>query len=118
MSCWRAASHSCRDTIAGLLVVILFLLCFLTEAEPIRSERFSEPADAHRQNSSGGSGSGHHHCGACDACWAHGFSLLPHAAEPDSIAAVIAAICLSEAFGDDWNCRPKSTANESGKMSS
>src|SRR3989441_1120199 len=42
----------------------------------------------------------------------------PHAAEADTIAAVIAAICRSEAFGEDPNCRPKSTANGSGKMSS
>src|SRR5712691_5929355 len=45
-------------------------------------------------------------------------SLPAHAAEPDSIAAVIAAICRSASFGEDPNCRPKSTANGSGKMSS
>src|SRR5215475_8206211 len=65
-SCWRAASHSCCDTIGGdfiarcpfpcslslsLLVAILFLLCFLKQTETIRSEKFSELADAHRQNS-------------------------------------------------------------------
>src|SRR6266446_5969971 len=64
-SCWRAASHSCCDTIGGvfiarcpfpcslslsLLVAILFLLCFLKQTETIRSENFSELADAHRQN--------------------------------------------------------------------
>src|SRR5438132_1330125 len=89
-SCWRAASHSCCDTIGGvfiarcpfpgslslsLLVAILFLLCFLKQTETIRSEKFSELADAHRQNSSRGSGSGDHYCCACDACWAH-MSLL------------------------------------------
>jgi hypothetical protein len=41
----------------------------------IRSEKFSELADAHRQNSSCGSGSGDHYCCACDAYWAH-MSLL------------------------------------------
>src|SRR6266851_4031892 len=67
---WRAASHSCCDTIGGvliarcpfpcslslsLLVAISFLLCFLKQTETIRSEKFSELADAHRQNSSRGS---------------------------------------------------------------
>src|SRR5881227_1008777 len=75
-SCWRAASHSCCDTIGGvfiarcpfgslslsLLVAILFLLCFLKQTETIRSEKSSELADAHRQNSSRGSGSGDHYC--------------------------------------------------------
>src|SRR5215469_13361355 len=90
-SCWRAASHSCGDTSGGvfvgrcpfptslllsLLVAILFLLCPQSEkitkrAETIRSKEFSELADAHRQNSSRGSGSGHHCCCACDAYWAH-----------------------------------------------
>src|ERR1700720_827348 len=84
--CWRAASHSCCDTIGGvfiarcpfgfslflsLLVAISFLLCFLKQTETSRSENFSELADAHRQNSSGGSNSGDHHCCAFDACWAH-----------------------------------------------
>src|SRR5229473_1725118 len=60
-SCCRAASHSCCDTIGGvfiascpfpcslsrsLLVAILFLLCFLKQTETIRSEHFSELADA------------------------------------------------------------------------
>src|ERR1700675_40318 len=87
---WCAASHSCCDTIGGvfiarcafpcslplsLLVAILFLLCFLKQTETIRSENFSELADAHRQNSSCGSGSGAHYCRARDACWAH-MSLL------------------------------------------
>jgi hypothetical protein len=58
-----------------LLVAILFLLCFLKQTETIRSKKFSELADAHRQNSSCGSGSGDHYCCACDACWAH-MSLL------------------------------------------
>jgi len=35
-----------------------------------------------------------------------GCLLLVYAAEPDSIAAVIAAICRSEAFGEDPNRRP------------
>ena len=89
-SCWRAASHSCCDTIGGvfiarysfpcslshsLFVAILFLLCFLKQTETFDFEKFSELADAHRQNSSRGSGSGDHYCGACDACWAH-MSLL------------------------------------------
>jgi hypothetical protein len=34
-----------------LLVAILFLLCFLKQTETIGSEKFSELADAHRQNS-------------------------------------------------------------------
>src|SRR5262249_28366407 len=42
-------------------------------------------------------------------------SHLVHAAEPDRIATTIAAICCSEAFGEDANCRPKSIANASGK---
>src|SRR5207245_10706180 len=85
-SCWRAASHSCCDTIGGvfiarcpfpgslslyLLVAILFLLCFLKQTETIRSENFSELADAHRQNYSRGSVSGDHYCCACDACLPH-----------------------------------------------
>src|ERR1035438_8932809 len=85
-SCWRAASHSCCDTIGGvfiaicslpcsmslsLLVAILFLLCSLKQTETIRSDKFSEFADAHRQNSPLGSGSGDHCCCACDAYWAH-----------------------------------------------
>src|SRR5216683_2169951 len=89
-SCWRAASHSCCDTVGGvfiarcpfpcslslsLLVAILFLLCFLKQTETIRPDQFSELADAHRQDSSRGSGSGDHYCCACDACWAH-MSLL------------------------------------------
>src|SRR5262249_14269796 len=43
----------------------------LKQTEIIRSEKLSELADAHRQNSSRGSCSGDHHCCACDACWAH-----------------------------------------------
>src|SRR5260370_39628125 len=89
-SCWRAVSHSCGDTIGGvliarcpfpcslslfLLVAILFLLYFLNQTEMIRSEKFSEFADAQRQNSSRGSGSGDHYCCACDARRAH-ISLL------------------------------------------
>src|SRR6266851_5910020 len=89
-SCWRAASHSCADTIGGvfiarcpfrcsmspsLLVAILFLLDFLKQTETIRSKKFSEFADAHSQNSSRGSRSGGYHCCACDAYWAH-MSLL------------------------------------------
>src|ERR1700726_1828956 len=89
-SCWRAASHSCGDTIGGvfiarcpfrcsmslsLLVAILFLLDFLKQTETIRPEKFSEFADTHHQNSSRGSRSGGHHCCACDAGWAH-ISLL------------------------------------------
>src|SRR5262249_12785093 len=70
-SCWRAASHSCDDTIGSvffgrfpfrsvpcsLLVAILFLLSFLNRPT-IRSEKFSDLADAHRQDSSRGCGSG------------------------------------------------------------
>src|SRR5215472_3955736 len=85
-NCCRAASHSCCDTIGGvflavstfgfslslsLLVPISFLLCFLQLTETTRSEKFSAFADAHRQNSSCGSGRGDHHCCACDACRAH-----------------------------------------------
>src|SRR5450755_3630829 len=85
-SCWRAASHSCGDTIGGvfiascpfrcsvsfsLLVAILFLLDFLKQIETIRPEKSPEFADARRQNSSRGSRSGDHHCCACDARWAH-----------------------------------------------
>src|SRR4030088_1333336 len=85
-SCCRAASHSSSDTTGGvfiaictfccslslsLLVAISFLLCFLKQTETTRSENFSELANAHRQNSSRGSGSGDHYCCACDACWAH-----------------------------------------------
>src|SRR5207302_195179 len=79
--CWRAASHSCCDTIGGvfiarcpfgfslflsLLVAISFLLCFLKQTETSRSENFSELADAQCQNSSRGSGSGDDHCCTCD----------------------------------------------------
>src|SRR5580658_8513945 len=89
-SCWRAASHSCCDTIGGvfiarcpfpcslslsLLVAILFLLCFLKQTDTIHSEKFAELADTDCQNSSRGSGSGDHYCCVCDACWAH-MSLL------------------------------------------
>jgi hypothetical protein len=55
----------------SLLVAILFLLDFLKQTATIRPEKFSEFADAHRQNSSRGSRSGGHQCCACDACWAH-----------------------------------------------
>jgi hypothetical protein len=58
-----------------LLVAILFLLDFLKQTETIRFEKLFEFADAHCQNSSRGSRSGGHHCGACDAYWAH-ISLL------------------------------------------
>src|SRR5580693_5802569 len=74
-SCWRAASHSCADTIGGvfiascpsrlslsLLVAILSLLDFLNQTDTIRPEKFSEFGDAHRQYSSRGSRSGGHHC--------------------------------------------------------
>src|SRR6202162_3813509 len=89
-SCWRAASHSCCDTIGGVLMVIfpfpcslsvslllaiLFLLSFMKQTETIRSEKSPKLADAHRQNSSGGSGSGDDFCCACDTCRAH-ISLL------------------------------------------
>jgi hypothetical protein len=57
-------------TSLSLLVAILFLLDFLKQAKTIRFEKFSEFADAHRQNSSRGSRSAHHYC-ACDACRAH-----------------------------------------------
>src|SRR6266567_3942935 len=106
-SCWRAASHSCCDTIGGvfiarcplpgslslcLLVAILFLLSFLKQTEMIHSEKFSELADAHRQNSSRGSGSGDHYCCACDACWAH-MSLLrtSNSSAPECITPVVIA---------------------------
>src|ERR1700675_5027786 len=89
-SCWCAASHFSCDTIGGvfiarcpfpcslslsLLLAILFLLCFHKQTETIRSETFSELADAHRQNAPRGSGPGDHYCCACDANWAH-MSLL------------------------------------------
>src|SRR5262245_56488567 len=89
-SCWHAVSHSCSDTIGGvfiatcpfgcslslsLLVAISFLLCFRKQTETTRSEKYSELADAHRQNSSRESSSGDHYCRACDAYWAH-MSLL------------------------------------------
>src|SRR5262249_29067270 len=82
----RAAFHSFGDTTGGafilrcpcsfflffsLLVAILFLLRFLNQTETTRSEKFSEFADAHRQDSSRGSGSGDHYRCGCDACWAH-----------------------------------------------
>jgi hypothetical protein len=53
------------------ILFLLFLLCSLKQDETIRSDECSEPADAHGQNSSGGSGSGDHYRCACDACWAH-----------------------------------------------
>jgi hypothetical protein len=40
----------------SLVVAILFLLDFLKQTETIRPEKFSEFADARRQNSSRGSG--------------------------------------------------------------
>jgi hypothetical protein len=43
----------------------------MKQTETIRSEKVFEFADAHRQNSSRGSGSGDHHCRACDTYWAH-----------------------------------------------
>jgi hypothetical protein len=55
----------------SMLVAILFLLDFLKQTETIRPEKFSEFADAHRQNFSGGSCAGSHHCCACNAYWAH-----------------------------------------------
>src|SRR5215471_2194925 len=77
-SCCRAASHSCCDTIGGvfirsLVVAISFLLSSLKQTA--KSENFSEFADAHRQKSSRGYGSGDHHCRAFDACWAHMYLL-------------------------------------------
>src|SRR5262249_10864634 len=96
-SCWRAASHSCADTIAGVfnaicpfgccfslasLVAILFLLCSLKQTETARSEKFSQLGDAHRQNSSRESGSGDHHGCVCDADWAH-ISLPVSVATPE-----------------------------------
>src|SRR5262249_32388063 len=53
----------------------VIVLCFLKQMETTHSEEFSELADAHRQNSCDGSGSGDHHCCACDACWTHMFVL-------------------------------------------
>ena len=50
------------------LLPFSFLLCFL---KTIRSEKFSELADEHRQNSSRGCSAGDHYCCACDACWTH-----------------------------------------------
>src|ERR1700728_1130065 len=70
-TCWRAASHSCCDTIGGVFIAILLLLSFLNQTETIRSEKSSEPAEAHRENSSRGSGSGDHYCCVCDAYRAH-----------------------------------------------
>src|SRR5271155_3812925 len=85
-SCWRGGSHSCGETICGviiarcslpfslalcLLVAILFLLNFLMLAEIIRAEKFSELGDAHRQNSSRRSCAGGHRCCTCDTCWTH-----------------------------------------------
>jgi hypothetical protein len=55
----------------SLLVAILFLLDFLTQTETRGAEKFSEFADAHRQNSSRGYRAGGYHCCACDAGWAH-----------------------------------------------
>jgi hypothetical protein len=55
----------------SLLDSILFLLCCLKQNGTIRTENFSELADAHRQNSSRESGTGDHYCRGCDACWAH-----------------------------------------------
>src|SRR6266853_6962181 len=89
-SCWRAASHSCADTIGGVFfgrcpfgfsmslfvpVDILFLLCFLKQTVPTRPKNFSNLADAQGQNSSRGPRSSRHHCCACDTCWTH-ISLL------------------------------------------
>src|SRR5262249_53686880 len=84
-SCCRAASHSCCDTIGGVFIgrcpfpfslsLSLFIAILFLLSETIRSEKFSELVDAHRQNSSRGSGSSDHYCCACDACWAH-MSLL------------------------------------------
>jgi hypothetical protein len=56
----------------SLLVAILFLLCFLKQTETIRSEKSSELADAHRQNSSRGSGDHYSAVG----CWRSRFSFL------------------------------------------
>src|SRR6266568_1747371 len=89
-SCWRAASHSCADTIGGVFfgrcpfgfsmslfvpVAILFLLCFLKQTATTRPKNFSNLADAQGQNSSGGARSSGYDCGACDTCWTH-ISLL------------------------------------------
>jgi hypothetical protein len=54
-----------------LVVAILFLLDFMKQTQTIRFEKSPQLADAHGQNSSGGSGSGGHHCYARDACWTH-----------------------------------------------
>jgi hypothetical protein len=54
-----------------LLVAISFLLHFLKQTQTIRFENSSAFGDAHRQNSSGGTGCGDHYCRAGDACWAH-----------------------------------------------
>src|SRR5262249_10959857 len=72
----RSGVCSLRDALSRVpclspcLLPSLFLLCFVKQSE-IRSEKFPELVDAHRQNSSRGSGSSDHYCCAYDACWAH-----------------------------------------------
>src|SRR6516164_1462482 len=85
-SWWRTASHSRCDTIGGVFICILFLLPYRNKlrrfalflwrttdlcSPVVRSEKSSEPADAHRENSSRGSGSGNHYCCVCEAYRAH-----------------------------------------------
>src|SRR5215469_3595739 len=82
----RAASHSCADTIGGVLfgrfpfrcsislcslVAILSLLFFCFLKQTIHPEKLSEFADAYRQNSSRRTRSGNDYCCACDAYRAH-----------------------------------------------
>jgi hypothetical protein len=55
----------------SLVCCHLFLRCFLKVIETIRSEKFPQPADTHRENSCRGSCSGKHYSCACDTCWAH-----------------------------------------------
>ena len=55
-----ALSHA--PCLSPCLLPCCFLLCFLKQTETIRFEKFSELADAHRQNSSRGSCSGDHYC--------------------------------------------------------
>ena len=43
----------------------------MKQTETPRPEKFSDLADAHRQNSSRESGAGDHHGCVCDAYWAH-----------------------------------------------
>src|SRR5689334_20948384 len=76
-SCWRAASHSCCETIGGVFIEadILVLLCSVIWAEQIRSEEISDLAETNRQDSSRGSRSGDRGCRVGDAYWTHMFLL-------------------------------------------